>query len=182
LPKLTLAGESVIVVVAAVPVPLSATLAGEFGALLTIETAPLALPAACGAYCTVIFPLCPGVKVIGRVIPLTLNPAPVAAAWDIVKFALPLFLICIVCELVFPVSTEPKLALPGVTLIPAWTPAPVTASVAFTPSLFVTMMLPAVAPLVVGAYLTVNTAFCKGKSVNGVATPLTETPEPLAAT
>jgi hypothetical protein len=91
LPKLKLAGVSEIVLVAAVPVPLNATVAGEFGELLTIDTVPLALPAACGAYCTLMFPLCPGVSVIGRAIPLTLNPVPVTAACDIVTFAVPVF-------------------------------------------------------------------------------------------
>jgi hypothetical protein len=46
--------------------------------------------------------------------------------------------------------------------------------------LFVTVTLPAVAPLAVGEYFTVNVTPCEGASVNGVATPLTEIPEPLA--
>jgi hypothetical protein len=80
LPKFTLAGENAKVCDADTPVPANATVAGLFGALLIIETDPLALPAACGAYCTLKLPLCPGVNVNGKVIPLPLNPVPVTVA------------------------------------------------------------------------------------------------------
>jgi hypothetical protein len=91
-------------------------------------------------------------------------------------------LICIVCELLLPVSTEPKLAEVGVRLSPACTCVPVTAAAAFTPSLLVTVTLPLVAPPVVGANLTLSATLCEGASVTGTATPLTEIPAPLAAT
>jgi hypothetical protein len=57
LPKLRLPGFTLIVYDDATPVALSATDAGEFGALLMIETAPLTFPADCGAYWTLKFPL-----------------------------------------------------------------------------------------------------------------------------
>jgi hypothetical protein len=57
LPKLKLPGFTLIVYEDATPVALSATDAGEFGALLMIETAPLTFPADCGEYCTLKFPL-----------------------------------------------------------------------------------------------------------------------------
>ncbi len=78
---------------AATPVALKATTAGEFGALLMIETAPLTFPAAGGAYCTLKFAPWPGVKVIGSARPFKLNPAPVTVACETVRFAVPLFLI-----------------------------------------------------------------------------------------
>src|SRR5262249_60096673 len=91
LPKLRFCGLMLRVVVAATPVPLSATVAGEFGALLTIETAPVAAPAVCGAYCALKLAAWPGVRVIGKVSPLRLNPVPVTVACEIVKLAVPLF-------------------------------------------------------------------------------------------
>jgi hypothetical protein len=91
-------------------------------------------------------------------------------------------LIWTVCEFVFPVTTGPKLVDVGVRLSPACTCVPVTAATAFTPSLFVTVTLPLVAPLVVGANLTFNATLCEGASVSGTTTPLTEIPAPLAAT
>jgi len=59
---------------------------------------------------------------------------------------------------------------------------PVTAATAFTPSLFVTVTLPAVAPAVVGAKVTLSAKLCEGASVTGAPSPLTEIPAPLAAT
>jgi len=125
LPKLRLPGFTLIVYDAATPVALSATAAAEFGALLIIETAPLTLPVDCGLYCTLKFPLWPGVSVMGSANPLKLKPAPVTVACETVKFAVPLFLSCTVCEFVFPVTTEPKLALVGVRLNPACACVPV---------------------------------------------------------
>lgn len=49
-PKLVVLKEST--TVCATPVPLSGIVAGEFGALLTIVTLPLAVPADVGANCT----------------------------------------------------------------------------------------------------------------------------------
>jgi hypothetical protein len=49
-PKLRLLGLRLTVEVAATPEPESATVAGEFGALLTIETEPVTAPADAGAY------------------------------------------------------------------------------------------------------------------------------------
>jgi len=166
---------------AATPVPLSATVAGEFGALLEIDTEPLTLPAAFGANCTLKFPLCPAANVKGIARPLKLNPVPVTVACEIVKLDVPLFLTCIVCEFVFPDTTEPKLALDGVRLNPGCTPVPVTAASAFTPWLFVTVKLPVAAPLVVGANVTASVTLCAGASVKGAVAPLIEIPVPVAA-
>jgi len=119
LPKLKLLGLTLIVAVAVVPVALNATIVGEFGALLKIETAPVTLPVPWGAYCTLKFPLWPGAKFIGNAIPVKLNPAPLTVACEMVKVPVPLFRTCRVCEFVLPVTTEPKLALAGVTVNPA---------------------------------------------------------------
>ena len=79
-------------------------------------------------------------------------------------------------------TTEPKLALDGLTLIPDCTPVPVIAATALIPSLLVTVTPPATAPLLVGENLTVTGTLCEGAIVTGTETPLTETPVPLAVT
>ena len=79
-------------------------------------------------------------------------------------------------------TTEPKLADVGVRLNPGCTCVPVTAATAFVPPLFVTVTLPLVAPLVVGAKVTVSATLCEAASVTGTASPPTEIPAPLAAT
>jgi hypothetical protein len=124
----------------------------------------------------------PGARVRGTETPLTLKPEPLARTWETVKLAEPLFFSWIVCEFALPVTTEPKLALDGVTLMPACTPVPVTAAIAFVDSLLVTVILPATVVLVVGANVTVKGTLCDGAMVAGTASPLTEMPAPLAAT
>ena len=62
------------------PVPASETVAGEFEALLTKETLPVAAPAAVGANVTLKELLCPAASVRGRESPLMLKPVPVNAA------------------------------------------------------------------------------------------------------
>ena len=59
------------VLVAATPVPLSATVAGEFGALLAILTVPDRLPAVVGANTALNVTLAPGATVLGTLSPLT---------------------------------------------------------------------------------------------------------------
>src|ERR1700683_1884647 len=74
LPKLTLAGlaESA----ACVPVPVKATEGSD--ALLMIEILPESTPVAVGANTAVKFAVWPAESVKGVVIPVTLNPVPVA--------------------------------------------------------------------------------------------------------
>jgi len=86
---------------------------GEFGALLTIEIVPVALPPVVGANCAVNEVVWPAVNVFGVTSPLTLNPVPVAVTWEIVKLAAPLFVKVTVCEPELPVATEPKVTVAG---------------------------------------------------------------------
>ena len=93
----------------AVPEPLSATVAGEFVALLTNETLPAALPLADGAKLTLPVWLAPAVKVNGKVNPLTLNPEPVdGLAEETVTEELPVLdsLTALLAD--DPTSTEPN--------------------------------------------------------------------------
>lgn len=65
---------------AVIPVPESGTAREAFEALLVTARLPLAAPPVWGANATVKLVLCPAVRVNGRVIPLMLNPVPVAPA------------------------------------------------------------------------------------------------------
>jgi len=63
-----------------IPVPDNAIVAGEPGALLTIEIPPASLPTAGGVNVAVNDALPPALIVIGIVAPLMLNPVPEGAA------------------------------------------------------------------------------------------------------
>jgi hypothetical protein len=93
LPKLRLDELKESVFVDATPVPLRATVDGEFGALLTILTVPLREPAVVGANTPLKVTLLPAATVLGSVIPLTENPAALMLTWEIVKEAAPVFVI-----------------------------------------------------------------------------------------
>lgn len=72
LPKLTLAGLADMLTVAATPVPLSETVAGEFGALLTRLMEPFKVPALAGANVALNDVVCPAATFAGVASPLTL--------------------------------------------------------------------------------------------------------------
>src|SRR5713226_7428130 len=128
LPKLALDGvaESC----ACTPVPLRARVRGEPGALLVMETLPLALPVAAGEYVAVNEVLCPGLRVSGAVMPLMVNPVPEALAAEIVKLAVPELLNVMVCVPLLPTSTFPKLKLEGLAVSAPCTPDPLRATLA----------------------------------------------------
>lgn len=82
--------------------------------MLISEIDPVTLPLLVGANTALNVLLLPALIVIGNVgIPLMLKPAPVAVAWVIDIAAEPPFVRLIVCELLFPMTTVPKLALDG---------------------------------------------------------------------
>ena len=165
-----------------VPVPLNAIVVGEFGALLTIEMLPVALPDPVGAYTALNVAVCPAVNVTGAEIPEMLNPAPDALICDIVSDAVPPFLSEIGCELLLPAATLPKFSDAGDAASCACAPVPVSAIViGELGESFVIVMLPLAAPAVVGANCAVNDALCPAPSVAGVANPVTLKPVPLAA-
>ena len=114
LPKLRLVGFAVSRKVAVTPVPLRAIVRGELGALLTSETVPVTLPAALGVKTTLNVALLPAAMVRGTVMPVRLKPLPDTVAWEIARLALPALDSLMVCELLVPVATLPKLALVGV--------------------------------------------------------------------
>lgn len=115
LPKLKLVGFAVSRKVAVTPVPLRAIISGELGALLTNETVPVTLPAVLGVKTALNVALLPAAMVSGTVRPVMLKPLPDTVAWEIVRLALPALDNLMVCELLVPVTTLPKLTLVGVT-------------------------------------------------------------------
>lgn len=80
LPKLNDVGLTDIVFVAATALPLRAIVMGELGALLTMDTLPVALPVELGANTTLKLLVAPEVIVSGVDRPLRLKPEPVTVA------------------------------------------------------------------------------------------------------
>ena len=68
----------------AIALPVRGIFRVGFEALLLIATFPVTFPADCGEKVTLNDVLCPGESVTGRLIPLRLNPVPVAFADEIV--------------------------------------------------------------------------------------------------
>src|SRR2546427_5446850 len=124
LPKLRLVGLAPSRNVAATPVPLRARVRGEPGALLVMETLPLALPAVVGENVALKEVLCPGLRVSGAVMPLMVNPVPDALAAEMVTLAVPELVNVTVCDPLLPTSTLPKLTLAGLGVSCPWTPVP----------------------------------------------------------
>jgi len=112
-PKLTLPGVMESCGCVAVPVPVSAIVIGEPGALLVIEMLPVKLPAEAGANFAVREVFCPAFRVIGVDIPVMLNPVPDALAEEMVTLAVPEFVSVTATDAVAPVSTLPKGTLVG---------------------------------------------------------------------
>ena len=162
-----------------VPVPLKLIDVGEFGALLTIEMLPLALPADVGANLALNVVLSPAPNVRGVVIPVVLKPAPVAVTAEIVTVAVPPFVRVMVCELLVPVATLPNAALVGDAASCACVPVPLNAIVVgeFGASLTIEM-LPLALPAEVGANLALNVVVSPAPNVRGVLNPLMLRPVP----
>jgi len=92
----------------AVPEPLSATVVGEFVALLTNETLPEAAPLLDGAKAKLAFLLAAAASVNGKVTSLRPNPEPVKLAEETVAAELPVLLSVTVWLADPPTSTDPN--------------------------------------------------------------------------
>ena len=111
LPKLTL--EGVTEICGCVPVPLSEIVAGELVALLTTVTLPARLPAEAGANVTLKEVDWPAARLSGSVIPLVLNPVPVALTCEMETLEFPVLEIVTLCVALVPVVRLPKLSDAG---------------------------------------------------------------------
>jgi len=81
----------------------------------------------------------PGAMDMGMAIPDIVNELPAIVALEIVKFALPIFLIVTYCVFVTPTDTLEKVMLEGITEILDSTPVPLSAIVAVDEAEFPTM-------------------------------------------
>jgi hypothetical protein len=182
LPKLRLLELKLRVSVAATPAPVSATEAGEPGALLVMVRLPLALPADVGANCTLNVFDCPAFTDNGKVNPLVLNSLPVTLTWETVNAPVPVSLSWMVWESLDPTVTLPKPTLDGVIVSAGCTPAPVTGMTALAPCVLVMVTFPLTLSLVVGLKFTVIDVVCAGVRVTGVVMPETLTSFALTVT
>jgi len=168
---------------ACIPVPLNASVAGEPGALLTIEMLPVSLPGAGGVNFTVNDALLLGLIVIGIVAPLMLNPVPAGVAWVTVNAAFPGFVSVTVCDPVVPTETLPKATLAGLIVSCGCeaVPDPDKEITSGEPGALLTIeTLPVALPAVVGENLAVNDVLCPAVSVCGAARPVMLNPVPVA--
>jgi len=111
LPKLTL--EGVTEICGCIPVPLSEIVAGELAALLTTVTLPARLPAEAGVNVTLKEVDWPAARFSGSVIPLVLNPVPVALTCEMEMLEFPVLEIVTLCVALVPVVRLPKLSDAG---------------------------------------------------------------------
>jgi hypothetical protein len=154
-----------------IPVPDNAIVAGEPGALLTIEIPPVSLPTAEGENFAVNDALLPALIVIGMVAPLMLNPVPEGVAWLTVNVAFPGFESVTVCDVVVPTAALPNVTLAGLIVSCACeaVPVPDKPITSGEPgALLVIETLPVVLPAVVGENFAVNDVLCPAVSVCGV--------------
>jgi len=181
LPKLRLDVLNVSTCVPAAPVPLNAIVSGELGALLVSEIEPVTAPAVVGVKTALNVLFEPVAIVTGVLRPVIVNPAPLTVAPEITRLAVPLFVRSIVCELLVPVETFPKLAVGGTALICAWLPLPLNAIVnGELGALLTTEMLPAALPAVVGANCAVKVVLCPAAIVAPEDNPFALKPAPVA--
>lgn len=157
LPKLRLVGDTARVP-AAVPVPESAIVSGEFDEFDTTDKLPLAAPALVGVKVAVNVTPWFGVSVSGSVNPLIENIAPVTFACEIVT-ADPPVLVSVSNKLeLFPTCTFPNPRLLGFGVnVPCVTPVPESGmlKLGFEP-FDVMLTFPFTTPLPVGLKSTVN--------------------------
>lgn len=181
-PVVTLPNAALVGVAAScgcVPVPLKVIVIGEFGALLTIETLPLALPADVGANLALNVVLSPAPKVSGAVIPVALKPVPETVTAEIVTVPVPPFVSVMVCELLVPAATLPNAVLVGAAASCACVPAPLNMIVVGEFGALLTIeMLPLALPAATGVNLALNVVLSPPPSVSGVLNPLMLRPVP----
>jgi hypothetical protein len=181
-PKLKLVGLAESCNVTTTPVPLRVTVAGELVALLTTETLPVTLPPLVGANTTVIWALWLGARVCGTVNGPMLNPTPKTPTWESVTLLLPLLVKVMICELLLPTNTLPKLKLVGLAVNwnVAATPVPLRAmAVGEFAALLTSDTLPVTLPAAAGANCTVKVLDCPADRLRGKVSPLRPKPVPV---
>ena len=159
---------------AATPIPPNPIVAGEFGALLTIETAPLTVPADAGENTMLKLVDWLAAREMGSDKALVLKPLPLALTCEIVNGPVPLFVSCTICVLGDPTVTSPKLAVDGVIVNAGCTPIPFTGITAVAPLELDTVMLPEMFSEAVGWKLTLMAVLWPACKVTGAEMPDSE--------
>jgi hypothetical protein len=181
LPKFTVAGATANWP-AAVAVAERETLTDGTEPVVVREIVPLALPGAWGANVTLKVRLCPAFRVVGKLRPLVLNPAPVRVAAETLILDPPELVIVSDRDRPLPTCTLPKLMLAGLTArVPAVTPVPERTmfSKVFEASL-VMATPPVTLPAEFGAKAAVKAVLWPTAKVTGRLRPVTVKPVPLA--
>jgi hypothetical protein len=164
------------------PVPDKPIARDEFAALLAIVIlAPFMAPPCAGAKTTVAVIDCPGVSVVPCAIPCTLNPAPATDTPEIVTFELPLFVICVVCELLCPSLTFPNDKLVGLACNDAVATWPVPDMLIINEDGFPfvrSVIVPLEAPVDAGSNIALNVKVAPAPITRGAANPLCAKPDP----
>jgi hypothetical protein len=151
----------------ATPVPDRDAVAGEFVAVLTKETVPLAAPLVPGVNVRVTCFVVPAAIATGNVRPVTLNPDPVTFAAETVTEPVPVLVRVTVCVVLNPTTTLPKETLVGDALnekVAAVVAVPdkVTAGAVFD-ALLLAVNVPEKVPAAVGANVTPRLADCPAR-------------------
>jgi hypothetical protein len=156
---------------------------GDPGAVLVIETLPLAAPAVVGENFTLKVVLCPAPRLEGTDRPVILNPVPDALACDTVMLAVPGFVSVTFTVPLAPTSKLPKLTLDGFAVKPPCTPVPVSGIVIVGSfALLAIVMLPEAVPAVVGENCAMKLVLWLAAKVKGAENPTAVKPVPLALT
>jgi hypothetical protein len=163
-----------------VAAPLKLTTIGEPDALLNTERLPVNVPAAVGANFTINVTLWPAARVIGRVIPVKVNPLPLIVACEMVTLAV-LAVNITGSETLLPTVKLAKFsdALSAASVPTGATPVPLTAT--FEGELFASLKIvrvPVTGPDTVGVNFTMNDALWPTVRVSGRAGPVSVNPEP----
>src|SRR5580700_979691 len=165
------------------PLPLTGMVSGEFGASLISETKPVTVPGAVGVNTALNVALLPDAITVGMLRPAILKLLPEILTREMVTLLFPVLLSLMVCELVSPMATLPRLALAGVADKRPSTPAPLSPIVKLgSGALLSITILPVASPVVSGAKWASRLTLCPAKSLKGVATLLMEKPLPLTLT
>lgn len=166
--------------VAAVPVPVKDSTAGEFDASPAKDSVPVAVPELLGVNFTVKDAVLPAAMVTGNDIPLTLNSELVVVA-PATTMLDPEAVSVAAIVLLDPTATLPRVAVVGETAsVPVASPVPDKGTVSvLVAALEVRTKLPVSVPAAVGSNLTVKVTLCDASRVKGTVMPVSLNPVPL---
>jgi hypothetical protein len=167
-PKLRVVGLAPRDNAAEAPVPDRLITRGEGAPFVVSVMAPLTVVAKDGVKTALKVVLPPAAIVVDVERPVWVKAPPVTAICENVRGALPLFASAIVCELLLPIVTVPKVTLVGLAEICGWAPLAVRAIVRGEPeALLVIDRLPVALAELVGVKVTLKEVVWPGLSVRG---------------